>query len=515
MDIKLYRSFYKKENSTLAPASNLSDTITASGTLKEPTSILNPVVKFKRENFSVVSSNNPAIFNYAYIPTFQRYYFIKDWVWDDGVWQAIMRVDVLASYQEAIGGLQAYLERTSSPSYIDGAVIDKLYPATTNFDIEKTLFHACWHEQGLSYADCFYVIGVVGNYPGSTGAGVTYYAMSPAQMINFINYLMSSDVYDNMGFGLTGEPLTVITAKALYNPIQYITSCFYFPVNRTKLGTLSTVNIHIGPYNIGTGAGEIHPFTGYYLGKQADFYDYQVIDLPSGHPQLADRGKFVQYAPYTRYTLHYAPFGSIPIDPSFFEIGDQLSMTTWMDGATGKGRLILDVKHPTGALSYEMYRISEHSSLVGVPIQLSQVTIDYLNSSIATIDSGIGVANALGGLASGNLGSVGAGISQAVHGIGDSLQYQSPQLLTAGTNGSIIGLHGETSLQARYTVIADDNPSELGKPSCKTAYISVAGNYGDGGHFIKCAEVHIDFKCLDDERPLILQHLLNGFFYEV
>lgn len=527
MNIKLYRSFHKRENSTAVPDDESSSTVYVNftGNLKEPSSVINPVVKFKPADFNLSGTDlSPTIFTYAYIPFFSRYYYIKDWIWNNGLWEADLKEDVLASFAGEIGTITAYIERTSSVGYIDGSIIDTMYPATTNLDIEKTEFRPIWFKRDDStVGDSFFILGVVGCHPTST-TGVKYYAMSPSQLSDLMQYMMSTDIYSNMGYGGQNEPLTILTSKALYNPIQYITSCFYFPIDRRDYqennqltpGMHNTTNVYIGPFPVGTGANEVHPYPAYSIGTGC-FYHQITISLPSVHPQAADRGKYLNYAPYTRYTLHYSPFGVIPIDPSFFEVGDKIRLTTWMDGVTGKGRLIIERVDMFDPLDPVYTIISEHDALIGIPVQLSQVSIDYLRSAIATVDSSVSLTSALTGLASGNVAAVGGGISGALHSIGDSLSALSPQLLTQGTNGSRIGFYDDENrarLVARYSVMVDDDPVDLGRPSCKKAMLSVVGNSGGSGTFIKCADAPIDFKCLDDEKPMIVQHLLNGIFWE-
>lgn len=518
MNIILYRGFRKRENSTKKPDNSVTSR-TITGIMREPSSMISPIVNFKRVNFeSASTAHEPSIFTYAYIPDFRRYYFIKDWIWNDGLWECHMVVDVLASYQEEIGGTTAYIERTSALQYVNGAIIDNLYPATTNLDIEQEEFTPLWYKtRAQVYANTFFVIGAVGNDPNNIGGGVNYYGLTPAQMIPLVRYLMSTTIYENLGFGTNGEPLTVLTAKALYNPIQYITSCFYFLVDyQDAYQTSVTDTIHIGPYDIGTGPGQFHQFTGHFFGHKAQWWDEQHIPLPSVHPQAPTRGKFVQYAPYTRYMLHYPPFGTIPIDPSYFEIGDDLYLQTFFDGVTGKGRLVVSAYHPPiGPLDpATITPISEHTALLGIPVQLNQISVDYLKAAVAVVDSAAGATSAVIGAGTNNPFMTGAGLTSAAHSIGNALHHLSPQLLSEGTNGSIISFNGKPKLVARYSILTDDDVADMGRPCCQQLMISVVGNSGSGNNYIKCSEVHIDFPCLDDEKPIINNYLLGGFFFE-
>ena len=75
------------------------------GTLKEDTSITDPVIKVKRYN-NIYSAN------YLYIPQFSRYYFITDVkAITGGMYEISCHVDVLESFKTAILENYAYIER--------------------------------------------------------------------------------------------------------------------------------------------------------------------------------------------------------------------------------------------------------------------------------------------------------------------------------------------------------------------------------------------------------------------
>lgn len=100
MQIKLYKN--------LSEVNTIGKTLTGesvrTGTLKEGCSVLSPSVVLTGENLSG--------FNYAYIPQFSRYYFIKEITSvKSGLWEISMRVDVLESYKEQIKTQKAVVER--------------------------------------------------------------------------------------------------------------------------------------------------------------------------------------------------------------------------------------------------------------------------------------------------------------------------------------------------------------------------------------------------------------------
>ena len=66
MDIKLY--YNTSDNKTIRK--NLINEFSLTGTLRDSCSLIEPVIN--------IESSNVLRFNYAYIPDFQRYYFVKE-----------------------------------------------------------------------------------------------------------------------------------------------------------------------------------------------------------------------------------------------------------------------------------------------------------------------------------------------------------------------------------------------------------------------------------------------------
>ena len=95
MQIDFYINFTKRKNSTKIPTETgvvVKHTLT--GYLKEPCSVMNPVINIQ----DIPIQNSPSVMTYAYISVFERYYFVKDWTWNDGLWAVSLEEDVLATW---------------------------------------------------------------------------------------------------------------------------------------------------------------------------------------------------------------------------------------------------------------------------------------------------------------------------------------------------------------------------------------------------------------------------------
>ncbi len=86
------------------------------GVPRDEISVMNPVIRFE--------SDDILRYNYAYIPSFQRYYSIVDrTAYRQGVWDITFAVDVLMSFRYDISGLSVVVDKQSmvknGDEYID------------------------------------------------------------------------------------------------------------------------------------------------------------------------------------------------------------------------------------------------------------------------------------------------------------------------------------------------------------------------------------------------------------
>ena len=104
---------------------------TFQGSLKEETSIINPIIEVK--------TNVVPLSNYAYIPDFGRYYFITDITSvRNGLWSISMKSDPLESFKSEIKACNAVIARQEFlyNLYLDDA---KLELSGDTFTVTKRL----------------------------------------------------------------------------------------------------------------------------------------------------------------------------------------------------------------------------------------------------------------------------------------------------------------------------------------------------------------------------------------
>lgn len=477
MDINLYY-FSKRLNSTKEPFPGDPTRKSVSNVqIKQETSFLSPTLVLSKD--ALGPGFSPVKYNYVSIPYWQRHYYIKDWRYNPPYWEADLTVDVLASFKYVIGETSAYIVRAAS-SY-DGNIIDTFYPATTQVNIQKIQISSDIYHTPIP-GGC-YVLGIVNSDTSLKVGSVTYYAMSSDQIASLLAYLFSSAIYNDSGI----DEITEGMFKATFNPFQYITSCIWFPVPATLLGD-TTRPIKCGYWNIPVTATVVRYVVTDPLGFKSN------LPIPT-HPQ-SNRGNYVNYAPYTRLTAYYPPFGEIPVDTTHMQYGtnNYLYGKMFIDYITGVANCYLSITDGIGAAADPYKYFTMRTAQIGVPIQLSQITTDYAGMITS---AGMGLAS----LFTGNIGGVADSIRSGI-------EAATPKLGNQGANGSFIEITEPPYLIVEHYKLVDDNPSEFGRPLCKTMQINNLSGY------VKCGDADHNFSATDTENQMINNFLKSGFYYE-
>lgn len=469
----------KRPNSTKQPV--LSQGHQVNVELKDETSFTNPTLKINNE---IVSGQfSPDIYNYIFIPYWNRYYYINDWIYMLGIWECTCIVDVLASFKSQIGNTNAYIIRSSNSS--DGDIIDAFYPATTKKTITKLAVNSEIYHTSIPSGS--YVIGVINKTNSSIRVGaVTYYAVDQNTLSTILAYLFSNAIY-------SAEGITEISSglfKSMFNPFQYLVSCMWFPYPISTFGNPETDMSDITVGYWGTN------FRGMLVRNVVHDMHFHSSNAIPAHPQ-STRGSFLNKEPFTRLTLFYPPFGEIPIDTTFCQYqNNYLSGIINADFITGLANCyitITDGYDSSTTADYNKYSILR-SAQIGVPIQLAQIYTDYIST-----------AGSIGGIIA---GIVTRGIGAIFENIMSGVESAQPKLSTQGSNGSFLEIIETPYLIIEHSRIVDDNNSEFGRPLCATRTISAIPGY------IQCGEADHHFSGTRGENIEINQYLKNGFFYE-
>lgn len=463
----IFYQFAKRTNSTKLPSGGQGFGID----LKAPCNIIDPEIK-------IATQSDPTGFNYCYLPTFSRYYWVKNWTYSDALWTASLTVDTLASYRDQIGNSTEYVTRSSAQ--YDGTISDGLYPASAKVQSVTTAFQGGFAE---TISGGFFVIGLIAKAANSIGA-ITYAVMTPTNAKKLSAKLLTDVSYLSIDNTEISDSLT----KVLFNPYQYIVSCNYFPFDIAKLTAhLPLVSsVDVGWWSIDVPC--------WILGDNNKLTKSVSVSIPK-HPQAASRGGYCNASPYTDYTIFLQPFGVIPLDASKLWGAVTLSIQYMVDLFTGDS--ILRIFTDANQL------VHETTAQLGVPIQLSNITFDIPSGSGGLLHTGI--AAAFGGiqaaLSGGSFSDVGNGILNAA-------QATNADVASKGATGSTIAFDSVPYMVARFKILTDDNNTDHGRPLCKRVQISTIPGY------IMVDDPDIALTATAEEIDSVKSYMKNGFFYE-
>ena len=88
------------------------------------------------------------------------------------------------------------------------------------------------------------------------------------------------------------------------------------------------------------------------------------------------------------------------------------------------------------------------------------------------------------------------------------MKAKAPQLMTSGSNGSMLTMQQYNYLCETFYIQADDDPEQLGKPLCQKKRLGSIPGY------IVVMNPDVDLNCYESERTLIAEFLSSGFWLE-
>ena len=507
--------------------------------IKDASSIMAPVLDIHLPGFGSLPGDFN--YNYCYISNFNRYYFIDDIIRDQNIWTIITHVDVLASFKADITGSSQYISRAAgayNSDLIDSFYITKVstgagkvstskyaglagYGADyVNGQVVGTGTYAITKYFNVEFKDGYFIVGVVGNKLNNP-SGVTFYRMNYASFKDFINkafILNPSDMSD----------VTTGLANAIYNPIQYITSCRWFPSVEITLTTPSSNQIDIGRYTVTLAAGN----TAHILNNVNVARYYIDIDIPK-HPDASTR-PYLNMPPFTEYDLYFEPFGVIPIDAT--KIYDQTELFIQWIVDYCSGLATLQVKPFTSSTLDNDSLIYSTTCDYGVDIPISSLSYDWKAGAVLSAAQFIKSAY-ISGITEGRSqpsymseqqweqyqtsinnrisASSDNGFMKVINGVMDVTAGALGQLTTKGAAGSFIAYNsGAPVLYAWHQVQVGYADAKFGRPL--EQYRSMTGLTG----FVLCDNASISsfsnygIKPLQPEYNMIMHYLNTGVYIE-
>lgn len=453
--------FSKTDNSTKRPPD--SDATMVDCETNNDFDLLNPLFVFSFRG----GKSNPTQYNYCYVGTFKRYYWITRWTFSNGQWIADCSVDTLASWKSDIGALNAYILRSAAEW--DGDIIDNMYPAKTIISTERSAGEKSpWNTDPETGT---FVVGIV-------GSGATQYVMfTKGSLDMFLEYILS-DAYAIKALGALGYA-TNSDLKVSLRPLQYISSIVWLPYQ--TVGKQIT-SVRVGYVDV--------PIAGWEVDKEVNVAD--ITWNLRRHPLAATRGNFLN-ASMASYTVFYPPFGCISLDPVACANTEYIRSYALVDPKTGHGTLVLFTK--------EDRILSRISGQVGMTYEIGQVVAPgYGLGGLVTDAIGIGMA----AMADNYPGAITGGLSA----IGNATKGRIPSANTVGGAGGADQLRGIPAMMYDWTLPVDEDLADRGRPLCQVRRINSLSGY------ILCSNVEVDIPATQSEIGTIKSYMEGGFYYE-
>lgn len=483
MDVIFY-TLDKKRNSTKRPAG---DGETLSCKLKDNTLMLSPSLEL------ALPAGSAPLYNYCYIAAFRRYYYIEWESESTALWIAHCTEDVLATYRASIGASTKYILRCASSAYWDGKIVDDVYPATVDVNVE-TITTA-----DSPYDNWTLVLGVMGAPPSTgessfaTASGVQYYALTFEQAKRLFRYLLGATDKPEEGTAFERfifDALTTLdeAARLAFQYTQYIVSAMWMPFDATALGTES-VEIQFGKFRIVQPCYSLSALTVW----QSQDYNIPIVN----HPQAETRGAYLNTEPYTVRHLQIEPFGILHLD------GDILN------GLTSLGfHILCDIPTGQARLEYWGHVNNSHGRFLrtcwaqlGVPLQLSAESnwLKTLYNDVVSIGAAVATKSPFNVAAS----------------VGNALVNPPVLMDSKGSNGAIAGLLVDyPAIHSKFYNIVDPDDADNGRPCCKNLQINTLSGY------VLCDDGEINILTNTEAPPTekelnqISSFLTGGFYYE-
>jgi len=451
----------KRENSTQRPSGN---GYVINCDAHEPIDLMSPTF--------LINLSAPFDYNYLYISIWDRYYWIDNWTYNKGLWEAACSIDPLASWRNDIGGMTEYVLRSADEWTPD--VVDTTYPLTATVTTDR-INMAGWDIPNNPPGS--HVVGIV------SGNGlVRYYLID--NIAEFGAAMFGQDLWDNIvaddpGVQQGGVPSFM---KAQFNPLQYVVSLTWYPFEVPH--TLTKYPVYFGYFDSG--------YDAYLISTASYMLCSGTIKVPQ-HPQ-SDRGIYLNLAPYTRLRISAFPWGEVDLDTTKFANKDEIRIQAFLDPVTGSTKLY--IANGDGDVIITLV------GQMGVTEQLSQV----LKDNLATVTGGL---SALAGAASALTGNVMGGLATMASGIGNAISAQYPDVSTTGTNGARIAVApSHISLIVTHQRIVNEDRQNHGRPLCQRRRLNTLPGY------LMVSDPDVEIPATKAEIQKIKEYMVNGFFYE-
>ena len=435
---------------------------------KQPSGTHTTLVCELNDNFNLIDGDivvntgrtqSAKIYTYCYIAEFDRYYFVTNWTYQNGLWYVTLTVDVLATYKANILATSAFIlyAQTAFNSHIVDTRLQQVSIASNHISSGNNRFFDLdgWYDQII-----LFFVSEATNL--SSAGAVQAYAVDRSQLKDVSQSLYSAGT-------TVWQDLLAQAGSAK----DCITKCITVPYD---IPSASSTEIILGNYHTGVNG---KPVLGRTLLPSCD------ISIPW---QTSDYRRF-----YHKFSLILPFVGAVSIAASDIVSDSRLSVNAQIDILTGD--LIYYVCHDSEALM--PFATFKTNCATVTPVS------SYQSNTVGAITSlGSGAISAAAGNAMGAISSVANAAADFC---------LSKTVSCAGNQGGCCEAFDRPTLVCTYNPTAVEPSSvssSIGRPYF--AQNSLSGFTGR----IQTSGFSVDASCTDSERTMINSLVDSGIFIE-
>ena len=475
MNVYFYKNFKKRTNSTKQPAVNSQDRI-IDCQLKENCSIENPILRITTGSATAGWQDN---LNYAYIPSWGRYYKVEDGVYAGGnIWEVHLVDDAPASNKSEILNTIAFIEYA-------GDVTASFIP-DTRLTMSGNYSYGDRSYQGIELLDdrLYYYVSAV-----SANGSDRVYQLSRSNLNNFVTNLSA----------LNGTILDKIAAQcgSAFGAISRVIAMPFIASTYMTVGLHTDNSIDCAGNTIGTGHIYYWEPTDtsnegadpcVYLGSKSITVPWS--NIPADYRRLR---------PYTEFRLFLPFYGDVDIDPAL--LCQQTSITVAYVISLRDGSITYRVNCNTSV-------IGPFTAKIGQEVAIGQSFDNNLGFFKGAVDVAAGAANA----AMGNYLGAAQGMTNGLINMGVASMQRHVNVNGASTGLPMSKLGLNIELTRNYYPTPVDPSNMQGTLGCPYMRVETLSNHS--GYYVKCRDASVDITHYAGEAETINNMLNSGIYLE-
>ena len=465
MNVKFY-TFSKRRNSTKQP--------TGTGTvkackLKDNCSIHEPVL---------ILADNTMSYNYAYIQTWSRYYFVADVIYlANNLVEYHLTEDVLASHKTAIGSTKAMIAYASN--HYNYFIVDPRIQVSTATAPQNVTINSVDGAPASIFNNDHYLLTVF-NGSGYAAAGLcsTYY-MLPMEIGQLRAWLCDTTVMSDLGTFFNGNPLTAIS------------SCKWIPYGIPAAKLSANVNAYIGTKNSNITTDQIIEYgrITYKYKMQWDFYS-----------------DFRRVSPYSKGLLYLPGVGNVEVNFADYIGSDYLYVKVNIEYLTGDVTYYLMNKTNSIIATYSCNVASD------IPIGWTTANVSGVANSMIGVIGGVGAT--LFGAATGNAFAAAGGASTALASA-SNMALAANQKTTTVTGGmSSRAVSAEPAIKFVAFLPSTTNPDNVDYVATQGRPVGEVNTINTYSGYVQTIDAHVALAASDREIEEVNNLLNSGIYYE-